>query len=169
MGSESRKQVYPFQYKANSTVNNYICGGYAANASGVNYPLATTYGLSVPDNILQMTALWTRIIISFDPTEPVANQQILGFSIQPPTYVYTAAPRYSFVPNGSTTLNVQAVGNVIDFSINLQSLLPYIYYFPSSANYAAYFELSVMTPGLTRTATINLWKVDMIYTTQGIR
>ena len=167
MGSSSRKQVYPYQYKSNSVINQYICGGNPAT-SGSQYPRANTLGISVPDNILQMTAVWVRIIISFNASEPTANQQILGWSLQPTTYVYT--PGYSkFAANGSNTTTTQAQGNVIDFTINLQSLLPYIYYFPSSANYPSYFELSFMTPSLVNSATINLWKVDMIYTTQGIR
>ena len=169
MGSSSRKQVYPFQYKSNSVTTAAICGGNPATA-GPNYPRATILGVSVPDNILRMTSLWVHLVITFDSREAIANQAISAFSVGNVTQGYVNGVYTTTLPtNGNVKTNVVSNGNVIDFSINLQSLLPYIYYFPSTANSSAYFELTFISPSLVYLATINLWKVDMIYTTLGIR
>ena len=161
MGTKTRKQVYLYQYKVNSVANQTICSG--------ENPGVLVLQVAVPNNILDMTALWMNIIIQYNASEPTANMVLNEICIASSITIVGFNLVYTFPANATVVTNVQANGSqVLGYSINLQALLPYIYYYPQTATNSSYFDITISFPTLTYSATLNLWKVDMIYTTQGI-
>ena len=170
MGTQSRRQVYPFQYKTVSTINNIFCAPYQTTGT------LLTFQISVPTNILRLYGLWTHFIIQFNSNEPVGNMKVNNLSIgnvvtsyanygtSAVTSVYTFPPSSSVQP-ASTVNTSQQMSCLVD----LTSILQNVYIFPQTSYSAPYFNISVLLPNTNYSATMVSWKADLIYTTQGIR
>lgn len=153
MASGSRVQEYPYQYKSISLQNARDCG----QGGTVNFNL--------PEDFIAAKNLYAHIRIQFDAAEPTANQKIIA--IGQPTYPPEGA-QPKMIP-----LNLSADANRrIDLEIDLTPLIPKLDVF--GASFALYgqshLSIGILHPNiLSGFANIEIWKLDLVYTTQGIR
>jgi hypothetical protein len=154
MGSKSRTQEYPYLYKEISIVNSTICG-YG--------PWMTLY---FPDNMRALKSIWMRIAIVFANDEPINNQTINNILLYNTDTPIGGKP---FNAN-KVPVNISATNSVIDYSIDLQSQIPN-FTILTDAEDRPYTLIGLEMPLLydTHDNEITLWKIDYIYTTQGIR
>jgi len=151
MGGTTRHQEYRYQYKSISAKNAISCG-YGA-----------TMSFNLPSDFLEAKNLYSHIRIKFDAATPVGNRKIL----------YIGKPQYP--PEGEQPdmvyVNLAADGNrVIDFTIDLTQIIEKLQYNEPSFGVQGYFNVGIIHPGIiTNIATVELWKMDLVYTTTGIR
>lgn len=153
MGTVSRHLEYPYQYKSIGLQNARDCGQ------------GGTVSVNLPEGFIELKNLYSHMRIVFDAAEPVANQKIvaIGQNIWPPD-----GPQPRMLP-----LNLTADANRrIDFEIDLTPLIPLLEIQEASFSFngQSSFNVGILHPNmLEQFANIELWKIDLVYTTQGIR
>lgn len=151
MGGQTRHQEYRYQYKTISLQNARDCG----NGGTLNFNL--------PSNALKIKNLWAHIRIVFHASEPVGNQKISGIGQK--LWPYDGAqPKMK-------PLALVADGNRrIDFTADLTQILTSLDLTDAAYYSQGFVGIGIQHPNtLTQIATIEIWKMDLVYTTQGIR
>lgn len=153
MGGQTREQEYTYQYKSISVGNNAFTCGYGAT---VNFRL--------PQNFIEAKNAFMYIVVDFDPAEPLANRKITA--VGSPTY-----PPDGPQPNMLTVNKVYdpVFTQRVEFKIDLTQIIKKLQVVPPALGSQGYMPIGIKHPLLTYTATIKLWKVELVYTTQGIR
>jgi hypothetical protein len=151
MGGTTRHQEYRYQYKSVSTQNARTCGNGA------------TMSFNLPSDFLEAKNLYCHIRVRFHASEPVGNQKILYIG-QP------AWPPDGEQPN-MVYVNRSADGDRrIDLEIDLTQIIEKLEQQPAAFGGQGYFNVGILHPGvLAQLATVELWKMDLVYTTTGIR
>lgn len=151
MGGTTRHQEYKYQYKNISLQNATSCG------------YGGTVSFNLPANTLGIKNVWAHVRIRFHASEPSGNQKILG--IGPKTFSSDLLNQPLM-----KQLNLTADGNRrIDFTADLTEIIKNISIEDAAFFQQGYFEIGILHPLLTQLATIEIWKIDLAYTTQGIR
>lgn len=151
MGGITREQEYRYQFKTIALKNATSCG------------YGGTVNFNLPTNFLEIKNLWAHVSIVFHASEPTGNQKILG--IGPKTFSSNLLDQPLMKP-----LNLTADGNRrIDFTADLTEILLNIAITDPAAFKQGYFDIGILHPLLAQLATIEIWKMDLVYTTQGIR
>lgn len=151
MGSITREQEYRYQYKTISLQNGFSCG----NGGTMNFNL--------PSNVLEIKNLWAHVRLVFDAAEPVDNRKVYG--IGQPTYPPDGAQPKMKVLNLTADANRR-----IDFSIDLTDVIKELDVVPAAIYQQGFIAIKVHYPNtLVKSAIMELWKMDLVYTTQGIR
>lgn len=151
MGGQTRHQEYRYQYKSISAKNARSCG-YGA-----------TMSFNLPSDFLEAKNLYCHLSIVFHASEPVGNRKIL----------YVGQPAWP--PEGEQPamiyVNQTADGNRrIDLKVDLTQIIDKIVPQPPEFGGQGYFNVGILHPGiLEQLATVELWKMDLVYTTTGIR
>ena len=151
MGGQSRHQEYKYQYKTISLQNARDCGD------------GGTLNFNLPANVLKVKNLWAHIRIVFNASEPIANQKISGIGQKVWPY---SAPQPKMKP-----LNLVADANRrIDFTADLTEILASLDLTNAAYYSQGFIGVAIQHPiTLTQIANIEIWKMDLVYTTQGIR
>jgi hypothetical protein len=150
MGGQSRNQEYGYQYKSISLAGATSCGQ------------GGTVSFNLPQNLLEIKNVFTHVIIDFNPSEPIANKKVDG--VGSPIYPPNGAQPY-MIP-----MNVSATGNRIELEIDLTQIKDKLVITPASSYAQGFVSIGIHHPNnLAYGATIKLWKIELIYTTQGIR
>lgn len=156
MGGESRKQEYTYQYKSVSIANVQACG------------YGPSMQISLPSDLISIKSLWFRAALQYGSAETYKQVQTLAWnSISRGSFYYNT--HYMQVPVNFTA---NATTNIVDFTFDATGLLPKTYiYPPNGTNPSQYILFGIENPGglMSALGTIILWKVDIVYTTQGIR
>lgn len=152
MGGQSRHQEYKYQYKTISLQNARDCGAGA------------TLNFNLPSNLLEIKNLWAHIRIVFHASEPTANQKIIGIGTR--TFSSNDFNQPKMKP-----LNLTADANRrIDFTYDLTEVIKDLVINDAALFAQGYVGIGILHPAyLTQLATIEIWKMDLVYTTQGIR
>lgn len=151
MGGQTRHQEYRYQYKSISTQNARSCG-YGA-----------TISFNLPSDFLEAKNLYCHLRIRFHASEPSANQKILYIG-QPQWPPEDEQPDMVYV-------NLTADGDRrIDLEIDLTQIIEKLTVQEPAFGQQGYFNIGILHPGiLEQLATVELWKMDLVYTTTGIR
>lgn len=161
----TKLQPYPYTLRMVNLYREYVPCSYRY-----------FFYITPPRNALTIENLYTRIRLTFSAAVATANQKIVsvGIADQVPTSV-TGTPNYEKL----FTLNQAADANrVIDLRLDLSVLLNRnnVGYRESGGTYPStgytYVELNLssnVNNGATGQVTINLWKIDALFTTTGIR
>lgn len=150
-GAITRQQEYKYQYKTISLQRATSCG------------YGGTVNFNLPANTLEIKNLWAHVRIQFNASEPSGNQKILG--IGPKTFSSNLLNQPLM-----KQLNLTADGNRrIDFTADLTEIINNIIVEDAAFFQQGYFDIGILHPLLSFNATIELWKMDLVYTTQGIR
>lgn len=152
MGTETRHQEYRYQYKTIALQNARDCGAGA------------TLNFNLPSNLLEIKNLWAHIRIRFDTAEPVGNQKIIGIG----TRTFSSN---DFNQPKMKALNLTADANRrIDFTYDLTAIIKDLVVNDAAIFAQGFVGIGILHPAyLTQLATIEIWKMDLVYTTQGIR
>jgi hypothetical protein len=152
MGGLTRHQEYKYQYKTIALQNARDCGPGA------------TLNFNLPSNLLEVKNLWTHISIVFHASEPAQNRKIVG--IGPRTNYVDPLDQPLMKP-----LNLTADANRrIDFTYDLTEIIKDLVINEAGFGYQGSIPIGILHPEiLTQIATIEIWKMDLVYTTQGIR
>jgi len=152
MGAESRHQEYRYQYKTIALQNARDCGAGA------------TLNFNLPSNLLEIKNLWAHIRIVFHASEPVGNQKIIGIG----TRQFSTD---DFNQPLMKPLNLTADANRrIDFTADLTQIIKQLIINDASLAAQGFVGIGILHPTyLSQIATIEIWKMDLVYTTQGIR
>lgn len=147
----SRNQEYTYQFKTISMQGGKMCGR------------GGTLNFNLPSNLLKRKNLWVHIKIQFDSSEPIDNRKVIGIGQK--TYPLDG-PQPKMLP-----LNLSAdVNRIIDIKMDLTSILDLLDIIPPSLGNQGYFNVGVQLPyNLIYFAKVMIWKMDLIYTSQGIR
>lgn len=153
MGGASRHQEYRYQYKTISLQNARDCGAGA------------TLNFNLPSNILEIKNLWAHIRIVFHASEPIGNRKIIGIG----TRVFN--PTSDFIQPKMKPLNLTADANRrIDFTYDLTEIIKDLVVNDAAIFAQGFVGIGILHPDyLQQIATIEIWKMDLVYTTQGIR
>lgn len=152
MGGQTRHQEYRYQYKTISLQNARDCGAGA------------TLNFNLPSNILEIKNLWAHIRIVFHASEPVGNRKIIGIG----TRVFSSN---DFNQPKMKPLNLVADANRrIDFTYDLTEIIKNLVVNDAAIFAQGFVGIGILHPDyLQQLATIEIWKMDLVYTTQGIR
>lgn len=157
MGQRTRNQEYKYQYK-NLSVSNYQMCGYGPSLQ-----------VSIPNDLIAIKSLWMHVVAFFDPAvEPTGNRQFNSLalnSIAGGSFFFSS--QYQQLPLGK----VADGSGYVDFQLDLTHLIPKLYFYPTDTDSSPYFIMGLEPPSLLTggTSKIMLWKLDLIYTTEGIR
>lgn len=151
MGSLTRHQEYRYQYKTISLQNAIDCG------------YGGTVNFNLPSNVLEIKNLWAHIRIVFNASEPVANRKIIGIG----TKQWPVDGEQPLMK----PLNLTADANRrIDFTADLTEILRLLELKDAAYYSQGFVGVGIQHPNpLQYVATIEIWKMDLVYTTQGIR
>ncbi len=172
MGTKTRSQEYTYQYKSmnvgnGSTYPSTFCGWGGA------------FQVNLPENILEIKKLWTHLIIQFGTTiggTTIASQykELLNIG-----GVQSKIVNGQYTVSGGANLNIAADSNgYVNSSVDLTSVLSSMPIQPSTAFNQPYFTIPFYVPLVPyinygqqygNTGDIITWKIDMEYTTLGIR
>ena len=152
MGGVTRHQEYRYQYKTISLQNARDCGAGA------------TLNFNLPSNILEIKNLWAHIRIVFHASEPVGNRKIIGIG----TRQFSSN---DFNQPLMKPLNLVADANRrIDFTYDLTEIIKQLVVNDAAIFAQGFVGIGILHPDyLQQLATIEIWKMDLVYTTQGIR
>jgi len=151
MGGTTRHQEYRYQHKSISTQAALSCG-YGA-----------TMSFNLPSEFLEAKNLYAHISIVFHASEPVDNRKILY--IGQPSYPQTGPQPNMVYVNKTADANRR-----IDLEIDLTQIIEKLEPQAPAFSQQGYINIGILHPGiLTQLATVELWKMDLVYTTTGIR
>lgn len=152
MGGQTRHQEYRYQYKTISLQNARDCGP------------GGTLNLNLPSNLLEVKNLWAHVRIVFHASEPVQNRKIIGIGPR----VFSSN---DFNQPLMKQLNLTADANRrIDFTADLTQIVKQLIISDPALYAQGYIGIGILHPDyLQQLATIEIWKMDLVYTTQGIR
>ncbi len=173
MGTKTRSQEYTYQYKSMNV------GGTATNPVTFCY-WGGSFQVNLPDNILEIKKLWTHLILQFGTSiggTTIGSQykELLNIG-----GVQGKIVNGLYSVSGGANLNISADSNgYVNSSVDLTSVLSSMPIQPSTAFNQPYFTIPFYVPlvpyvfsGTTyygNTGDIITWKIDMEYTTLGIR
>lgn len=164
MSSQSRNQEFKYQYKTVANANGFFCGA------------GPTLSVGVPDNLLDIKAMFMHAVFKFDSSVSVPRRKI-----------QFAGGRYirQFKLDGSSTVttdnmvevNVEAdpITRVADLKLDITHLKDEIIADMNGDSQS--FEQPRLALGIATdiesigdvTGEIILWKIDFAYTTTGIQ
>ena len=165
MSSQTRNQEYRYQYKTVAVANAYFCG---------NGP---TMNVSVPDNLLDIKAIFMHAVLRFNTSVPTAKRKVLWVGGSYPVrfedgFAVPDAERGNMIridlPANTSTC-------VADVKIDLTHLKEGILETLANTNFAfeqPKIQLSIITnetPDFGVDGDVILWKIDFAYTTTGIQ
>lgn len=151
MGSITRHQEYRYQYKTISMNNAITCGQ------------GGTLNFNLPANVLEIKNLWAHIRVRFDAAEPVDNRKISGIG-------QVVWPFDSPQPKVKPLALVADGNRRIDFTADLTEILDTLEVTGVAAFAQGFIGVGIRHPNnLTKIAIVEIWKMDLVYTTQGIR
>lgn len=151
MGGQTRHQEYRYQYKSISIKNGWSCGNGA------------TVSMNLPTDFLEAKNLYCHLRIRFHASEPSAKRKItyIGQPTWPPT---GEQPKMIYVNKTADA------DRYIDLKIDLTQLIPELDIQEPTFFQQGYFNIGIIHPEvLSQLATVELWKMDLVYTTTGIR
>lgn len=172
MGSQSKQQAYPYSLKtvSASESSTSLMSGLICGSRFFMYMLP-------PKNALTLERLFCHFVFQFDSSIDVADRiiQSIGIVDELPPFPETAVSNYQ----RRQELNIAADSNRrIDVSMDLTHLLnkDNVAYEenafdpgPDDGYTAVEILLSEDIPVLTATGVVELWKIDGLFTTDGIR
>lgn len=152
MGGTTREQEYKYQFKTIAINNGKDCG------------YGGTLNFNLPANFIEAKNLWAHVRLRFDVAEPTANQKLTA--IGPRTYSANPTNQPLMKP-----LNLVADANrEIDAKVELTDYIKKLIINAPALGNQGFFNIGVSYPILlTANVTILIWKLDLVYTTQGIR
>ena len=151
MGAITREQEYRYQFKTIALQQATTCG------------YGGTVSFNLPVGFLEAKNLWAHVRVQFDAAEPVDNRKILG--IGPKQFSADMLNQPLMKP-----LNLTAdVNRRIDFTADLTEIIKNIQIAQPAFFYQGSFDIGIIHPLLVNLAKVEIWKIDLIYTTQGIR
>jgi hypothetical protein len=152
MSGTTRKQEYRYQFKTLALQGSRDCG----TGGSVNFML--------PQNFIAVKNLFVHVRIQFNVAEPSANQKISGIGSK--TFSINPANQPLMRPLALTA----DANREIDLKVDLFDIIPKLAITAPALGNQGYFNIGIQHPNnLSNFATIKLWKIDVIYTTQGIR
>ena len=168
MSESTKSQFYKYSMRS-------VC------AVGISY-CARRIGLEIlpPDNAMTIENLFMHLKMTYDGTIPTADEVLERISIISGFPAYTPGSAEAEDYYRSLEVNLTPTADVIDVFIDLTSLLNKNN--PGSPNQFETDDLATIvflenkgytgaidTDGPQTTGTINIWKLDAIYTTREIR
>lgn len=159
MNSRTRNQEYKYQYKTIAIANAFFCGS------------GPTLNIAIPDNLLDIKAIYMHAVLRFDVAVPSGNRKILWVGGKYPQSLSgipnpTAGNmRYVNVSADPTTRIADLKVDITDLKDGLLSATPPIFDQPT-------IELNLITDmdgGFDVQGDVILWKIDFVYTTTGIQ
>lgn len=152
MGGITRHQEYRYQFKTIAIANGKDCG-YGGRLN-----------FNLPADFIEVKNLYMHLRVRFNASEPSGNQKIKAVGPRIFSADFVTQPLMKEV-------NLTAdVNRYIDLKIDLSDLIPNMEIVPPALYQQGYFNIGVLYPNaLTYTVDVLIWKLDLIYTTQGIR
>ncbi len=170
MGTITRNQEYTYQYKSMNI------GGLASNPVGFCY-WGGAFQVNLPDNILEIKKLWTHLIIQF--ATALGDGTTIGSQYKELLNiggVKSAIVNGQYTISGGAQLNIAADSNgYVNTAVDLTSVLSSMPIQPSSSLNQPYITIPFYVPLVPDGSIYNnagdiiTWKIDMEYTTLGIR
>ncbi len=161
MGSQNKLQAYPYSLKTVAMMNQQMC---ANRAFAYIVP---------PKDALTIERLYTHFVMQFAVAISAADQVLLSLGI---IDQYLPAIGADAHYQRRITLNKAADGSRrVDVSMDLTHLLKNtnVAYTESGDTGNGYTMVEILLPTTLQstgsTGTIELWKIDALYTTTGIR
>lgn len=159
MGQDTRKQSYPYTLRTITVTNESVCSD------------RVMLYITPPDNAITIEALYTHFVFQFDSAIASGNRILESLGI---------ANEYSSNPTRikRQTINQTADGNRrVDYFVDLT---PYLknddVTFSEEGNIADLTDFTLVEAKFPAalvleptTGTIDLWKIDALFTTTGIR
>jgi hypothetical protein len=154
--TQTRIPEYLYQYKTVSMVNQFFSGLFITGATSSYNGIEIT----LPPNFISFKNMWVHFVASFNASEPTGNRKFIGIT-------------FTGYQGGASTFTIQvpftwtATGLVVDQKIDLT---PYLNQIPTqtsgTSGVPAAFIIAFAYPRLSFSGTIDLCKVDFVYTTQ---
>lgn len=165
MSSQTRNQEYRYQYKTVAVANSYFCG------------YGPALSVSVPENLLDIKAIFLHAVLRFNSAVPAGRRKILW-----------VGGSYPVKFSGNTTIPDPINGNLVEVNVSadpssriadikidithlkdglLTALAEDTFSFDQPR-----MKLSIITDesnGFEVDGEVILWKVDFAYTTTGIQ
>lgn len=154
----TRNQEYIYQYLTVAAAQLFFCG------------FGPRLSVNVPKNLLEIKSLCVHAILLFNATVPLSyrklhyiggqmvfNTEFNGVAADQPAMIYV---------NRSADANRR-----IDITVDISHLIDKLVIDDGDSYSSAHFDLGLVTDlGNNNVGgTLELWKVDMIYTTKGIQ
>ncbi len=172
MGTITRNQEYTYQYKSMNV-------GGTATQPVTFCGWGGVFQVNLPDNILEIKKLWVHLIIQFatsiaGTTITSQYKELLNIG-----GVQSAIVDGVYTVTGGAQLNIAADSNgYVDVAVDLTSVLSNMPIQPSSQINQPYIQIPFYVPEMPyqkygqqygNTGDVITWKVDIEYTTLGIR
>jgi len=155
----TRNQEYIYQYLTVAAAQLFFCG------------FGPRLSVNVPKNLLEIKSLCVHAILLFDATVPASYRKLyyIGGEAIINTYPLTglATDQLAMIyVNRSADANRR-----IDITVDISHLIDKLIIDDGDSYSSAHFDLGLVTDlGNNNVGgTLELWKVDMIYTTKGIQ
>lgn len=160
MSGQTRRQEYKYQYKTLAVARTTFCG------------YGPTMSVSIPDNLLELKNLCVHASLVFDSSVSAPNRVLHwiggGYNMDPAPANKTSdeQPRMMHISEAADA------NRRVDVTIDLSHLIDQLEFDTSGSFDQPSFELGMITDPTNNnsvTGALELWKVDMIYTTKGIQ
>lgn len=153
MGGQTRHQEYRYQFKT------------IAIAAGKDCGYGGTLNFNLPAGFIEAKNLYAHVRLKFGASEPTGNRKLKAIGPRVFAADFVTQPLMKQV-----NLTADATTREIDLKIDLTDLIPNLQITPPALGIQGYFDIGLLYPNaLSGTVDILLWKLDLIYTTQGIR
>lgn len=153
MGSQTRNQEYRYQFKTIAIGNGKDCG-YGGQLN-----------FNLPADFIEAKNLWAHVRLKFNASEPSGNRKLKAIGEKIFAADFVTQPKMKQV-----NLTADPTTREIDLKIDLTDILDDLTINPPALYQQGYFSIGLLYPNaLSYTVDILIWKLDLIYTTQGIR
>lgn len=165
MSALSRNQEFKYQYKTIAVANQYFCG------------FGPTLSVSVPDNLLDIKAIFMHAVLRFNTAVPSGKRKVLWAGGRYPTKLVGAFSVPD--PENGNLVKVDALADpttrVVDLKLDITHLKEDIIAALSEDTFSfdqPRIRLSLITDeanDFSVDGDVILWKIDFAYTTTGIQ
>lgn len=166
MSSLSRNQEFKYQYKTIAVANQYFCG------------YGPTLMVSVPDNLLDIKAIFMHAVLRFNPGVPSAMRKIIWAGGRYPGKIVGLSGNVPDPENGNmikVDISAHPTTRVVDLKLDITHIKEDIIAALSEDTFSfdqPRIRLSLITDesdGFNVDGEVILWKIDFAYTTTGIQ
>jgi hypothetical protein len=170
MATRTKSVAWPYAVKS-IAIDSFQCFPYPVFMQGTLNVISGEYALEIypPYAIYQPVALFMHLRYTFNAAISPVNQVLQGIYVRDTTSS-VIAPLYGSSIQNYMPLNMTATSNIIDISLDLTSLLTGL----ATNVVFLHFNQNIAGGGSARggysnSDTMNVWKLDLIYQTIGIR
>lgn len=159
-GAQTRHQEATYQYRSVAVARSIFCG------------YGPVLNVSIPDDLLELKNVAIHASLLFDVSVAAGNRKLHwiggGYAVNP----YPDQTVKSEQPNMIHILQSADANRRVDVTIDISHLIPLLEIDDSPTFDQPSFEVSMVTDPTganSVTGVLEIWKVDLIYTTKGIQ